>query len=225
MDDTWLTSAFVLFGTATMSLVRLYLSSFRIGQHPGRLLALAGGGVRTALIPNALDGLDAQVRTAGLDRDVHDLHEVGLDVTILDLRQEGSLGQLPDYDIVWVRGGNVFVLRRVLADTGADDLLVELLRCDTMVYGGYSAGGCVLAPSLSGLELVDDVTAVAEPLMSGLALLDRPFVPHVCSPNHPETTACGTVSATYLAAGQPHWALRDGEVLIIDGQEVEHLLA
>jgi hypothetical protein len=143
---------------------------------------LAGGGLRTALIPNALDGLDAQVRAAGLDRDLHDLHAVGLDVTVLDLRQEGSLEQLSDYDIVWVRGGNVFVLRRVLADTGADDQLVELLRCDAMVYGGFSAGACVLAPDLNGLEQVDDVTAVVEPLMSGLALLDRPFVPHVRSP-------------------------------------------
>jgi dipeptidase E len=82
------------------------------------------------------------------------------------------------------------VLRRVLADTGADDLLVELLRCEAMVYGGHSADGCVLAPDLSGLEQVDDVTAVAEPLMSGLALLDRRFVPHVCCPNHPETATC-----------------------------------
>src|SRR5450759_3576283 len=54
--------------TATMSLVRLYLSSFRTGQHPERLLGVAGVGRRTALVPNALDGLDAQVRAAGLDR-------------------------------------------------------------------------------------------------------------------------------------------------------------
>src|ERR1035437_10423806 len=59
--------------TATMSLVRLYLSSFRTGQHPERLLGLAGVGRRTALVPNALDGLDEQVRAAGLDRDLHDL--------------------------------------------------------------------------------------------------------------------------------------------------------
>jgi len=206
-----------------MSLVRLYLSSFRTGQHPERLLGLAGVGRRTALVPNALDGLDAQVRAAGLDRDLLDLHEVGLDVTVLDLRHEGSLEQLSDYDIVWVRGGNVFVLRRVLADTGADDLLVELLRCDVMVYGGYSAGACVLAPDLNGLEQVDDVSAVVEPIMSGLGVLDRPFVPHVRSPSHPESAACDTVSATYVAAGQPHWALRDGEALLVDGEKVEFL--
>ena len=209
----------------TMGLMRLYLSSFRTGQHPEKLLGLAGRGRRTALIPNAVDGLDAQVRAAGLGRDLADLRAVGLDPAILDLRQSGSLEQLADYDIVWVRGGNVFVLRRVLADTGADDRLVELLRRDALVYGGYSAGACVLAPDLFGLQEVDDVTAVVEPLMSGLALLDRPFVPHVRSPSHPETAACDAVSATYAAAGQSHWALRDGEVLLVDGEKVELLPA
>lgn len=36
----------------------------------------------------------------------------------------------------------------------------ELLTADTLVYAGYSAGPCVLSPSLRGLELVDDADAV-----------------------------------------------------------------
>jgi hypothetical protein len=50
-------------------------------------------------------------------------------------------------------------------------------------------------------------------------------VSHVCSPNNPETAACDTVCATYVAAGQPHWALRDGEVLLVDGEKVDLLPA
>jgi dipeptidase E len=202
--------------------MRLYLSSFRTGAHPDALVALAGGR-RTALIPNALDGLPAEARDAGLQRDLGDLGGIGLDVTLVDLRKPGAVPSLGDYDIVWVRGGNVFVLRRVLADTGADAVLVDLLRSDTAVYGGYSAGACVLAPDLTGLEAVDDPHVVADPLMTGLGLLDRPFVPHVRSPEHPETAACDAVSAAYAAAGQPHWALRDGEVLLVDGARTELL--
>jgi hypothetical protein len=63
-----------------------------------------------------------------------------------------------------------------------------------MVYCGYSARASVLAADLNGLEWVDDVSAVVEPLMSGLALLERPFIPHVLSPNHPDTAACDAVS-------------------------------
>jgi dipeptidase E len=43
------------------------------------------------------------------------------------------------------------------------------------------------------------------------------LVPHVDSPDHPKTDACGGLAEHYRAAGIPHRSLRDGEVLIIDG--------
>ncbi|WP_406039316.1 peptidase E [Micromonospora sp. NBC_00898] len=141
----------------------------------------------------------------------------------LTLREPCAVHSLVDYDIVWVRGGNVFVLRRVLADTGAGAVLLDLLPSDMVVYGGYSAGACVLADDLTGLKLVDDPHVVADPLMTGLGLLDRPFVPHVRSPGHPEAAACDAVSAAYAAVGQPHRALRDGEVLLVNGDRTELL--
>ena len=196
--------------------MRLYLSSYRIGAYADRLLGLSDGP-RTALIPNALDGLPAGVRDAGLQRDLADLGQLGLKVTELDLRGPHAAERLLGFDIVWVRGGNTFVLRRVMADTGTDHALTDLVQRDALVYAGYSAGACVLAPDLSGLEAVDDITVVANPLTTGLGWLDRPFVPHLRSPGHPETAACDAIAASYLAAGQAHWALRDGDVLVIDG--------
>jgi len=202
--------------------VRLYLSSYRVGAHADRLLALSFGQ-RTALIPNALDGLPADVRDAGLQRDIADLGQLGLEVTELDLRDANAAERLSGFDIVWVRGGNTFVLRRVLADTGTDRALTDLIQRDALLYAGYSAGACVLAPDLSGLEAVDDIAAVANPVTTGLGWLDRPFVPHVHSPGHPETVACDAVAARYEAVGQAHWALGDGDVLIIDGDTTELL--
>lgn len=73
--------------------VRLYLSSFRVGPHGRRLLRLLGGGRRTALIPNALDGLPAADRERGLSRDVDELAAVGLDVTVVESRRVGSLSK------------------------------------------------------------------------------------------------------------------------------------
>ena len=40
--------------------MRMYLSSFRPGQHHEHLLRPAGDGRRTALVPNALDNMPAQ---------------------------------------------------------------------------------------------------------------------------------------------------------------------
>lgn len=174
-------------------------------------------GRRTALVLNALDAQPAAVRAGSLRMDMVELSRLGLDVTDVDLRDPDAEAKLTGSDLVWVRGGNVFVLRRVLADTGTDRVLTSLVRSDAIVYGGYSAGACVLAPDLTGLEHVDDITAVTDPVMTGLGLVDRPIVPHVNSPGHLEGEACDAVAARYRAAGRPHWAMRDGDVLIIDG--------
>jgi dipeptidase E len=58
------------------------------------------------------------------------------------------------------RYADVFMLRYALDRSGADAVFRELLAADALVYAGYSAGPCVLSPSLRGLELVDDPGAV-----------------------------------------------------------------
>ena len=74
------------------------------------------------------------------------LEAAGLEVTLLDLQEPGTVDRLAAFDIVWVRGSNVFLLRRALADTDADTALINLLQRDAVVYGGYSARACVLIP-------------------------------------------------------------------------------
>jgi dipeptidase E len=197
--------------------VRLYLSSFRIGDEPERLLELLGSGRRAAVIANAIDDQDPTARREGVEREVVALAELGLEPQELDLRERPDLG---GYDLVWLRGGNVFLLRYALAASGADAALLQLLRDDALVYGGYSAGACVLAPRLRGLELVDNPEAVtatygAEPVWDGLGVLDYAIVPHVDSPGHPETERCNALAEHYRAEGVPHRTLRDGEVLVI----------
>lgn len=204
--------------------MRLYLSSFRIGNHPDRLLELAGSGRRVALICNALDDRPDGVRQAAVDRELADLTSLGFDVTELDLRHgRSAIAQLAAVDVLWVRGGNVFVLRQAMAGSGADATIVELIETDAVVYAAYSAGACVLAPELHGFELVDDPPATTDLIYDGLGILDRPFVPHLKSPGHPETEACDRLSAKLTAAGHPHWALSDGDVLLAHNSSVELL--
>jgi hypothetical protein len=51
--------------------VRLYLSSFRMGNHPEHLAALVGGdGRNVVVIANALDDAPADVRRSGLEREL-----------------------------------------------------------------------------------------------------------------------------------------------------------
>ena len=190
--------------------MRLYLSSFRMGDHPEHLTALVGDDSRrTVIIANAMDDAPDDIRRAGVERERGALGELGFDAAELDLRdyfddEQHLRRELAGVALAWVRGGNVFMLRYALRRSGGDTVFPDLLAQDSLVYAGYSAGPCVLSPSLRGLEAVDDADAVrrsygAEPVWEGLAVLDKAFVPHYRSPDHPETTAVGLVAEKYRA--------------------------
>ena len=210
--------------------MRLYLSSFRMGDHAERLGGLAGAdGRRAVVIANALDDAPASVRQEAVELEQAALAELGFTAIELDLRDYFGRGQhlnreLADAALAWVRGGNVFLLRHALFLSGAQAVLRQLLADDALVYAGYSAGPCVLSPSLRGLELVDDADAVtrvygAPPVWDGLALLGEAFVPHYQSPGHPETSAIEQVVAQYRAEGVAYRTLHDGQALLVKGQD------
>ena len=207
--------------------MRLYLSSFRIGNCPDRLVALARGGRRAAVIANATDVYPPDGRTEAVAREIEALTDLGFDAAELDLREyfdtSGVQDALREHDLIWVRGGDVFTLRYTLARSGADIALIELLAEDEVAYGGYSAGPCVLGPSLVGLDEVDNPAWVkslygADPIFDGLGVLDYCIVPHVGTPEHPESAACERLAERYRREGTPHKAIRDGQVLIVDGE-------
>lgn len=180
----------------------MYLSSWRLGDAADQLVKLTGGPGAAAIVGNALDSADAPTRRAGVAFEIEALSSLGYDATEVDLRVPGAAHQLSRYDLVWVRGGNVFALRSALAAAGTDAALVDLIESDVIVYGGYSAGCCVLSPSLRGLESVDDPTAVRDPRWDGLGVLPYAFLPHYRS-DHPESAAIESVADTYREATSP----------------------
>lgn len=206
--------------------MRLYLSSYRIGDRAGSLLALLGSGKRTAIISNALDNISATARAIYRDEvyDPHvELRALGLETEELDLRRyfgqpEALRAHLGTFDLVWVTGGNAFVLRRAMKQSGFDDVIVDMLDKDEIVYGGFSAGAVVAAPTLAGIELMDDPAPVppgyaAEPVWEGLGLIDHSLVPHYRSP-HPESAAAERAVRQLTGQGLRYRALRDGEVVV-----------
>lgn len=175
--------------------MKLYLSSFRVGHHPERLIEMVAG--RTlGLIPNALDYVPPPARDESNRRARAEVEALGITVASLDLTDYFGLQKHLETDLralggVWVRGGNAFVLRQAMRLSGFDVLLERMVDSD-FVYAGYSAGACVLAPSLEGIQHVDDPTVVpyesSEPIMEGLGLLDYLVLPHFRS-DHPESEA------------------------------------
>ncbi len=205
--------------------MRLYLSSFRNGNKPEELLKLLGDGRRTALIFNAQDWKSPNDRNADIAAETERLQSIGLDPHEIDLRQyfgrQDELKKvLSGFDLIWVRGGNVFVLRRAFKQSGADFVISELLKQDTIVYGGYSAGIDVLQPHLHGIELVDDPNIVPEGydkeiIWECLGLIPYCVAPHYKS-DHPESVDVYKTVAYYIENHIPFIALRDGEAIVIE---------
>ena len=143
--------------------MRLYLSSYRIGNHAEQLLNLVGSGRKVAVIENALDHISQESRDKN-KRDVYNIEEVfqGLNFKTqnLDLRHyfdgkkdiEADLG---NFDLIWACGGNAFLLRRAMQQSGFDLAIKKLLARDALAYGGFSAGVCAIGKKLKGIELSD----------------------------------------------------------------------
>jgi dipeptidase E len=210
-----------------MSSMRLYLSSFRNGNRPEELLKLLGKSRRTALINNAQDFLSPSDRASRKDEEINRLKSIGLDPIEIDLRlyfgkPQGLEEKLASFDLIWVRGGNAFVLRRAFKQSGADKAIANLLAENKVVYGGYSAGIDMLTPSLQGAELVDEPDIVPngyrpDIIWECLGLVPYAIAPHYKS-DHPESAAIDK-SVEYLIDNHiPFIALRDGEVIVIDGE-------
>ncbi|WP_454194028.1 Type 1 glutamine amidotransferase-like domain-containing protein [Nocardia sp. Marseille-Q1738] len=213
--------------------MRLFLSSYRFGAHHDRLVALAGPPGRVAVIGNACDAWPA-MRASAITSDLVPLRKLGYAPEEIDLREfvdrtpelERRLAEFP---LVWVRGGNTFVLRAQFARSGADRALTRLLADDALAYAGYSAGACVLTPDLHGIETLDDPAEVApacgiEPQWDGLGLVDRAIVPHIDSATDPDG-ACNQLAARYRAEAIAHWALTDDDAIVIDGSHTEELIS
>ena len=206
--------------------MKFYLSSFKFGKEKDHLKLLAPNG-RIAIIANALDFRDAddEQTARSLDNKVERLEQLGLQPVVVDLKEyfgrENDLQKLiEEIGAVFVLGGNVFVLRQAMKLSGLDNILIELNADPDFLYSGYSAAGCVLAPTLEPYKVVGDATITPyeeldEVIWEGLNLVDFAFMPHWQS-NHPETEAINQGIEYCKDHDIKFKAVQDGDVLIFN---------
>jgi dipeptidase E len=209
--------------------MKLYLSSFRFGNHPEELVKLADKNKKAAVIMNAQDYRDKEGRSRSKQNQIQQLSELGFEAKELDLRDYfGKQDKLRDYlseiGLVWISGGNAFILQRAFEQSGFKKLIKDLVEKNKIVYAGYSAAVCVIVPTLHGAEMVDDPNIVPEGYekefsWNGLGLIKYNVAVHYRS-DHPESENIEKEIAYYQKNKISYKILRDGEVIIIsDGQE------
>lgn len=210
--------------------MKLYLSSYLIGNNSDELASLVSGRKRVGVIRNALDFSDEQERLEeGRKREFSNLKELGFFPELIDLREyfdgkknlRAAINQL---DALWVVGGNTFILNSALRQSGLNEIIIEKLGCEDFVYAGYSAGICVLTPTLEGIHLADNPEIIPqgypkEVIWEGLGLLPFCIAPHWRS-DHPESAMIEKSVKYFMEHKIPFIALRDGETYIADIREM-----
>lgn len=213
--------------------MRLFLSSENLGKYPDVFLRMVGNR-KLAIIENAKDDWTDEDRKNKVKEHLDQLSGQGFDAEEIDLRdyfgkKEKLLNELSNFGGVFVFGGNTFILRRAMAASGFDKVVKRLLGKDKTVYGGSSAGSCVTADSLRGIHFGDSPEPDAVPasysnkeiIWEELRLVPFMIVPHYGSDWWgAEANKC----VDYLEReNRPYKILKDGQVIIIDGDKTELL--
>jgi dipeptidase E len=209
--------------------VKLFLASYRFGEHLDEFLALTGGPGLVAVIANAADRWPASARESAVTSEIRGLSRLGYEPREVDLRRfAGREEELSDHldavASVWIRGGNTFVLRSALNIAGADRAITSRVRDGGLVYAGYSAGACVASPSLRGVEAADDPAEVADGrvIWDGLGLVEHAFVPHFGSILD-DSDAGTTMVERFERESVSYLTLTDEQVYLVDGDRAERL--
>lgn len=209
--------------------MKLYLSSYHFGARVDQFAAMFTTKKRIAVIANALDfSTDLEKLRNSKLRDLQELQSIGLNPEHLDLREyfdkpEALREKIREYGGVWVRGGNTFILRKALAASGLDTVLQQYWQDDRpFVYGGFSAGACVVTPTLHGIDLADEPELTpqgydSEIIWDGLGFVPYSIAPHFRS-DHPEASLIEKSVEYFQKNNIPFVGLRDGEDIVVNSR-------
>lgn len=207
--------------------MKYYLSSYKLGDETGKLkklIKLTSG--KFGYIPNALDftQTDLKRREEHIKSDMDDFRSLGAELELLDLRDYFDHGdklktKLLSLGGLYVSGGNTFILRQAMKISGLDKLITGMTGRENFLYSGYSAGVCVLSPTLRVYAITDNAEdfpygQIKRQIWNGLGILNFVFQPHYAS-DHPESKSTDREIEYCIKNKILFKAFRDGEVLII----------
>lgn len=215
--------------------IGLFFSSQGLGDDPELLRPAIENENASLIILNALDPYP-NARQNALPCEMAELAALGYHCQELDLRNyfqhtsenhlhhqaktEDLTALLTNANLIWVAGGNTFVLARAMAQSQFKTALIQasVQAHHTITYAGYSAGAAVAGPDLQGIHLMDDPNIIPEfydpaSQPTSLHLIDQRIIPHFQS--NSEESAHADLAVTYLRERSLSYrSMSDGEVWI-----------
>lgn len=139
------------------------------------------GRTKIALVPNA--DLKNKLRIKGYKQFLKDN---GFKVTLVDLNKfQGNelYIELLKYEIIYLFGGNTFILLQKIRESGLDKILPKLLE-KGIIYLGQSAGACVMGSSIEPMSSMDHPELAELDNYDGLKYANFVFIPHYKNPKY-----------------------------------------
>ncbi len=205
--------------------MKLYLSSYKLGNKTEFLKKwIEENDNSIVLITSARDAKEQNdIEKQKIKDNIKMLENIGFKVTKISLKKyfnkKAELKEiLKQYHAFCVIGGNVFVLRQAMKLSGFDEYIKEISNEEEYLYIGYSAGSCVLSPTLKCLDLVDEPINPYndEPVIYyGINLINYVFVPHYKS-NHKESERIDNAVIELNKSKIKYKTFSDGDVIIED---------
>jgi dipeptidase E len=203
---------------------KLFLYSLSVSPEQCReLTKLVGkepGQIKIAVIENAADIIPNSADWLGGFRQM--LTNNGYRIEVIDLRtwmndKPALQEKLRSKDVLWLGGGHTYYLRWILKESGADEIIKELVK-QGKVYAGWSAGAVMAGPTTLYFDAMgDNPDDAPEYITEALQLTEMVIVPHMNNPDFAEGAA--KTNEQLIKAGFKTYTLKDDEVLVIKGEE------
>jgi len=205
--------------------MKYYLSSYKFGNKIEDLKRLCPSNNKIGHINNSRDWVGADPKRAAKHQreEIEFLNSIGFDGEPLDLKLyfnkvDELREKINSLGAVWVSGGNTFVLRMAMKLSGFDIIFNEIKGREDFLYGGYSAGICILSNNLKSIDFVDDPNnfpyeEINQTVYEGLGVFNYSFMPHYDS-DHVESEDVGKEIQRCIDNKWLFKALRDGDVII-----------
>jgi dipeptidase E len=213
--------------------MRLFLSSYRAGNYPDRLVELFGKGSKIGVITNAKDYKTPEGRKTRIKENFDYMEATGLKPEEIDLRkyfddQTDLEKDIRKYTALWLQGGNVFLLRRALRQSRLEPILADLVRKNEIVLGGESAGAIIMGPTLKYSEVDTDEDSPnyipegydKEVIWEGLNFVDYVPVPHYQTPGY---IGIDDFIKNLEKEKIPYKTMTDDQAILINGDKEEFL--
>ncbi len=202
--------------------MKLFLYSLQLSKQQclalNELTGKPAGDTTVAIIENAADVIpDSEDWVRGVRGGIENF---GYQAEPVDLKSyRGKSLQLKEKlsskDVLWLGGGHTYYLRWILKETGADDIIADLVH-QGKVLAGWSAGAIAAGPTTKHFDRMGDDPAGAPGLVeTGLRLTDMVVVPHI--DNLDFAKGAQKAKQLLMADGYQVQPLSDTQVLVING--------